>query len=72
MPPMEAEVERALEKRRKERFKRTQYARMMSGSLGSESDELTPADAVVRNEIVDLVFSAARSATPLYVKFCFL
>uniref|UniRef100_A0AAF5PVZ1 B-related factor 1 n=1 Tax=Wuchereria bancrofti TaxID=6293 RepID=A0AAF5PVZ1_WUCBA len=65
MPPMEAEVERALEKRRKERFKRTQYARMMSGSLGSESDELTPADALVRNEIVDLVFSAARSATPL-------
>ncbi|KAL3993713.1 Transcription factor TFIIB repeat family protein [Acanthocheilonema viteae] len=65
MPPMEAKVERALEKRRKERFKRTQYARMMSGSLGSESDELTPADAVVRNEIVDLVFSAARSATPL-------
>lgn len=64
MPPMEAEVERALEKRRKERFKRTQYARMMSGSLASESDELTPADAVVRNEIVDLVFSAA-SATPL-------
>uniref|UniRef100_A0A2K6VQN9 B-related factor 1 n=2 Tax=Onchocercidae TaxID=6296 RepID=A0A2K6VQN9_ONCVO len=65
MPPMEAEVERALEKRRKERFKRTQYARMMSGSLGSESDELTPADAIVRNEIVDLVFSAARNATPL-------
>ncbi|KAM3722158.1 Transcription factor IIIBsubunit [Dirofilaria immitis] len=65
MPPMEAEVERALEKRRKERFKRTQYARMMSGSLGSESDELTPADAVVRNEIVDLVFSAARSTVPL-------
>ncbi|CAG9538811.1 unnamed protein product [Cercopithifilaria johnstoni] len=65
MPPMEVEVERALEKRRKERFKRTQYARMMSGSLGSESDELTPADAVVRNEIVDLVFSAAISATPL-------
>uniref|UniRef100_A0A0R3RHB3 B-related factor 1 n=1 Tax=Elaeophora elaphi TaxID=1147741 RepID=A0A0R3RHB3_9BILA len=65
MPPMEAEVERALEKRRKERFKRTQYARMMSGSLGSESDELTLADAVVRNEIVDLVFSAARSTTPL-------
>ncbi|KAK6103401.1 Transcription factor TFIIB repeat family protein [Brugia pahangi] len=63
--PMEAEVERALEKRRKERFKRTQYARMMSGSLGSESDELTPADALVRNEIVDLVFSAARSGTPL-------
>ncbi|EFO21323.2 BRF1 protein [Loa loa] len=65
MSPMEAEVERALEKRRKERFKRTQYAQMMSGSLGSESDELTPADAVVRNEIVDLVFSAARSTTPL-------
>ncbi|VDK87951.1 unnamed protein product [Litomosoides sigmodontis] len=65
MPPMEAEVERALEKRRKERFKRTQYARMMSGSLASESDELTVADAVVRSEIVDLVFSAARSATSM-------
>uniref|UniRef100_A0A915PZ37 B-related factor 1 n=1 Tax=Setaria digitata TaxID=48799 RepID=A0A915PZ37_9BILA len=65
IPPVEAEVERALEKRRKERFKRTQYARMISGSLGSESDELTLADAMVRNEIVDLVFSAAKSATPL-------
>lgn len=65
MPPMEAEVERALEKRRKERFKRTQYAQLMSGSLGFESDELTQADAVVRNEIVDLVFSAAKSPTSL-------
>ncbi|MCP9264357.1 hypothetical protein DINM_022417 [Dirofilaria immitis] len=56
--------EEALRKIELERFKRTQYARMMSGSLGSESDELTPADAVVRNEIVDLVFSAARSTVP--------
>ncbi|VDM96118.1 unnamed protein product [Thelazia callipaeda] len=63
--PMEEEVERALEKKRKERFKRTYYARLMSESLGLESDELASADAVVRNEIVDLVFSAATNDAPL-------
>ncbi|KHN85330.1 Transcription factor IIIB 90 kDa subunit [Toxocara canis] len=57
--PLEEEVEKALERKRREKFKKTPYAKMMSESLVKESPELRVADLVVRNEIVDMAFDAS-------------
>lgn len=62
MQPLEKEVEMALEKKRKEKFKKTPYAKMMVGSLSedaSTSSEMAEAEKMVCNEIVDYVFDAA-------------
>lgn len=56
--PLEEEVEKALEKKRREKFKKTPYAKMMSESLVKESPELRLADPLVRDEIVEMAFDA--------------
>ncbi|CZR14474.1 B-related factor 1 [Caenorhabditis elegans] len=52
---MEAHVEAALDKKRKEKFSKSPYARMISENLGLEKG----ADEMVRNEIINTVFNAA-------------
>uniref|UniRef100_A0A9J2Q2X5 Cyclin-like domain-containing protein n=1 Tax=Ascaris lumbricoides TaxID=6252 RepID=A0A9J2Q2X5_ASCLU len=56
--PLEEEVEKALERKRREKFKRTLYAKMLTDSLVKESPELRLADAMIRNEIVEVAFDA--------------
>lgn len=58
MKPLEEEVEKALERKRREKFKRTLYAKMLTDSLVKESPELRLADAMIRNEIVEVAFDA--------------
>lgn len=70
---MEAHVEAALDKKRKEKFSKSPYARMISENLGKENDKMQTltetvvessglekgADEMVRNEIINTVFNAA-------------
>ncbi|MFH4976621.1 hypothetical protein AB6A40_003330 [Gnathostoma spinigerum] len=62
LQPMEEKVERALDEKRRDRFKRTPMAKVISGSLGDESSELSEADSVVRSELIDTVFDAANDS----------
>uniref|UniRef100_A0A0N5ALQ2 B-related factor 1 n=1 Tax=Syphacia muris TaxID=451379 RepID=A0A0N5ALQ2_9BILA len=60
--PLEEKLELALEKKRREKFKRTPYAKMMTSSLtddANESPELLEAEKIVCNELVDYVFDTA-------------
>lgn len=57
---MEEEVEKALEQKRRERFKKTSYAKMLAGPLSSEnSPEMSIAEQIVRDEIVEFAFEEA-------------
>lgn len=55
MQPMEEELEKALDKRRKEKFRR--IADMIGKSITQECNELTITDPTVRHDIVDLVLT---------------
>ncbi|WKX95643.1 hypothetical protein Q1695_012252 [Nippostrongylus brasiliensis] len=65
--PMEDELERALEKKRRERFRNTRYAKMVAGEI--DDPEVGVAEGkLVQNEIMDSVFRAAdeEPETPNY------
>ncbi|PIO62632.1 TFIIB zinc-binding protein, partial [Teladorsagia circumcincta] len=56
--PIEKEVERALEKKRREKFRNTRYAKIVAGDI--DDPEVGVAEGnLVRNEIMDSVYRAA-------------
>ncbi|CAJ0604711.1 unnamed protein product [Cylicocyclus nassatus] len=55
--PIEEELERALEKKRREKFKQTRYAKIVAGDL-EDSEVGTAEEALLRDEVVDTVFRA--------------
>ncbi|ULU05226.1 hypothetical protein L3Y34_017737 [Caenorhabditis briggsae] len=57
---MEAHVEAALDKKRKEKFSKSPYAKLISEGLGLEKG----ADEMVRNEILNSVFDAVEEEEP--------
>ncbi|VDO48119.1 unnamed protein product [Haemonchus placei] len=71
--PIEKELERALEKKRREKFKNTRYAKLVAGDI--DDPEVGVAEGnLVRNEIMDSVYRVAdgedeRPKTPDYSKF---
>lgn len=57
---MEADVEAALDKKRKEKFSKSQYAKLISVGLDSENSGLEKAaEEMVREEVIKAVFDAA-------------
>ncbi|KAK6738697.1 hypothetical protein RB195_020671 [Necator americanus] len=55
--PIEEELERALEKKRREKFKQTRYAKLVAGEL-NDPEVGTAEEALVRDEVMDTVYQA--------------
>ncbi|EYC38561.1 hypothetical protein Y032_0710g1732 [Ancylostoma ceylanicum] len=70
--PIEEELERALEKKRREKFKQTRYAKLVAGEI-DDPEVGTAEEALVRDEVMDTVYRAVdedeRSETNNYKQY---
>ncbi|CAI4230112.1 unnamed protein product [Auanema sp. JU1783] len=62
LQPVEEEIEKALEKKRREKFKHTPYAKIVAGAI-DDPDVGQAEERLVRNDIIDSVFEAADEVT---------
>ncbi|GMT14519.1 hypothetical protein PFISCL1PPCAC_5816, partial [Pristionchus fissidentatus] len=56
MMPVQEEVERALEKKQREKFKRSPYAKMVGGSIEGGEEFGRAEESLIRDDILDTVF----------------
>ncbi|GMR36372.1 hypothetical protein PMAYCL1PPCAC_06567, partial [Pristionchus mayeri] len=59
--PIQEEVERALEKKQREKFRKGPYAKMVGGSIEG-GEEMVKAEKMIRDEILDTVYREANTS----------